>query len=87
MEGLDYMDIFAAVTKFTTICSLLALAAQHNPKVHQINVKTAFLNGELEEEIYLHPPPGFHDNPNIVWRLLQALYGLKQASKVWYDML
>ena len=67
VEGLDYTDTFAPVTKFTTIGSLLALAAQHNLEVHQIVVKAAFLNGELEEEIYLHPPPSFRDNPNIIW--------------------
>ena len=66
VEGLDYTDTFAPVTKFTTIRSLLTLAAQHDLEVHQIDVKAAFLNGELEE-IYLHPPPGFRDNPNIVW--------------------
>ena len=53
VEGLDYMDTFAPVTKFTTICSLLALAAQHDLEVHQIDIKAAFLNGKLEEEIYL----------------------------------
>ena len=87
VEGLNYTDTFAPVTKFTTICSLLALAAQHDLEVHQIDVKAAFLNGELDEEIYLCPPPGFRDNPKVVWRLLHALYGLKQASKAWYDTL
>ena len=67
VEGLDYTDMFAPVTKFMTIRSLLALAAQHDFEVHQIDVKAAFLNGELEEEIYLCPPPGFCDNPNIIW--------------------
>jgi len=87
IEGLDYMDTFAPVTKFTTIRSLLALAAQHNLEVHQVDVKAAFLNGELEEEIYLRPPPGFHDDSKVVWRLQRTLYGLKQASKAWYDTL
>ena len=87
VEGLDYMDTFAPVTKFTTIHSLLALAAQHDLEVHQIDVKVAFLNSELDEEIYLRPPPGFHDNPKVVWHLLHALYGLKQVSKAWYDTL
>ena len=87
VEGLDYTDTFAPVTKFTTIHSLLALAAQHDLEVHQIDVKVAFLNGELDEEIYLCPPPGFHDDPKVIWCLLHALYSLKQASKAWYDML
>ena len=73
IEGLDYTDTFAPITKFTTIHSLLALAAQHNLEVHQIDVKAAFLNGKLEEEIYLRPPPGFRDDPKVVWRLLRAL--------------
>ena len=87
IEGLDYTDMFAPITKFTTIRSLLALAAQHDLKVHQIDIKATFLNGKLEEEIYLHPPPGFCNDPKVVWQLLHALYGLKQASKAWYDML
>ena len=87
IEGLNYTDMFMPITKFTTICSLLALAAQHNLEVHQIDVKATFLNGKLEEEIYHHPPPGFCDDPKVVWQLLHALYGLKQASKAWYDIL
>ena len=72
VEGLDYMDTFAPVTKFTTICSLLALAAQHDLEVHQIDVKAAFLNSELDEEIYLHPLPGFRNDSKVVWCLLHA---------------
>ena len=87
VEELDYTDTFAPVTKFTTIHSLLALAAQHDLEVHQIDVKVAFLNGELDKEIYLCPPPGFRDNPKVIWRLLRTLYSLKQASKAWYDTL
>ena len=87
VEGLDYTDTFAPVTKFTTIRSLLALAAQHDLEVHQIDVKAAFLNSELDKEIYLRPLPGFHNDPKVVWCLLHTLYGLKQASKAWYDTL
>ena len=87
VEGLDYTNMFAPVMKFTTIWSLLALAAQHDLEVHQVDIKVAFLNGELEEEIYLHPPPGFHDDPKVVWHLQHTLYSLKQSLKAWYDML
>jgi len=87
VEGLDYTDTFAPVTKFTTIHSLLALAAQHDLEVHQIDIKAAFLNGKLDEEIYLCPPPGFRNDPKVIWHLLCALYSLKQASKAWYDTL
>ena len=87
IEGLDYMDMFVPVTKFMTIHSLLTLAAQHDLEVHQVDIKAAFLNGELEEEIYLRPPLGFHDNPKVIWCLQHTLYGLKQALKVWYDRL
>ena len=67
IEGLDYMDTFTPVTKFTTIRSLLALAAQHDLEVHQIDIKATFLNRKLEEGIYLCPPPGFCDDPKVVW--------------------
>ena len=87
MEGLDYTDTFAPVTKFTTIHSLLVLAAQHNIKVHQIDVKATFLNGKLEEEIYPHPLPGFCDDPKVIWHPQHTLYSLKQALMAWYDML
>ena len=87
IEGLNYTDTFVPITKFTTIHSLLTLVAQHDLEVHQVDVKAAFLNGELEEEIYLCPPPGFHNNPKVIWHLQCTLYGLKQASKAWYDML
>ena len=86
IEGLDYTNMFTPVTKFTTIHSLLALTAQHDLEVHQVDVKAAFLNGELEE-IYLCPLPGFRDDLSVIWCLQHALYSLKQASKVWYDML
>ena len=85
VQGINYTDTFTPITKFSSICMLLVLAAYYDLEIHQMDVKSAFLNGELEEEIYLHPPPGFHDKPGKVWCLWCALYSLKQASKAWYD--
>ena len=58
-EGLDYFDTYSPVTRITSIRMLIALAAVHDLKIHQMDVKTAFLNGELEEEIYMERPEGF----------------------------
>jgi hypothetical protein len=57
--GVDYNETFAHVTKFTSICCILALATLENMEIHQMDVKTAFLNGELEKEIYMEQPQGF----------------------------
>ncbi|TFY53550.1 hypothetical protein EVJ58_g9393 [Rhodofomes roseus] len=84
VEDVDYDETFAPTTKFSTIRTLLALAAAHDLEIHQMDVKSAFLNGDLDEEIYMACPPGFEDRPDIVWRLRKALYGLKQASRQWY---
>ena len=65
VEGLDYTNMFAPITKLITFQSLLALVAQHNLEAYQVDVKAAFLNGKLEE-IYLCPPLGFHNNPKVV---------------------
>ena len=84
MEGIDYNETFTPVTKFNSIRLLLALAACYDWEIHQMDVKSAFLNGELDEEIYMRPPPGYKAAPDTVWRLKKALYGLKQASQEWY---
>jgi hypothetical protein len=85
IEGLDYDEMFAPVVKFTMIQVLLAISAHLDLKIHQVNIKTAFLNGELKKEIYLKPPPGSNVDKTLVWRLLKPLYGLKQAGRQWYQ--
>ncbi|KAL8109280.1 hypothetical protein AgCh_025395 [Apium graveolens] len=88
-EGMDYDETFAPVIRLEAIIIFLTFAAHSNFKVYQINMKSAFLNGELEEEVYVQQNPGFEDIefPNFVYRLLKALYMLKQAPRAWYDTL
>jgi len=76
-------DIYSPVTRMTTIRILLSLATSYGLLVHQIDVKTAFLNGELGEEIYMEQPEGFvlNGQESKVCKLLKSLYGLKQAPK------
>jgi hypothetical protein len=71
------------------ICFLLAYACSKNIKVYQMYVKSSFLNGELEEEVYIEQPGGFQLSKNIdyVYKLKKALYGLKQAPRAWYSIL
>jgi len=84
--GVDYFDTFAPVARLDTIRLLLALAAQLGWKVYQMDVKSAFLNGFLQEEIYVEQPEGFVEKgkEDKVYRLRKALYGLKQAPRAWY---
>ena len=88
-EGIDYDETFAPVMKFTTFRMLMALAAEKDLELHQVDVKTAFLYGELDEEIYMEQPGVFRENgkEHLVCRLKKALYGLKQAPRCWYEKL
>ncbi|GJU72027.1 retrovirus-related pol polyprotein from transposon TNT 1-94 [Tanacetum coccineum] len=88
-EGIDFEESFALVAILEAIRIFLVFAAHMNMVVYQIDVKTAFLNGNLQEEVYVSQPDGFvdPDNPNHVYKLKKALYGLKQATRAWYDML
>ncbi|GJZ51493.1 retrovirus-related pol polyprotein from transposon TNT 1-94 [Tanacetum coccineum] len=88
-EGIDFEESFAPVVRLEAIRIFLAFAAHMNMVVYQMDVKTAFLNGNLREEVYVSQPDGFvdKDNPNHVYKLKKALYGLKQAPRAWYDML
>ena len=88
-EGIDYEETFAHVARLESIRILLALAASKGFKLFQMDVKSAFLNGFIEEEVYVKQPPGFENPkfPNCVFKLQKALYGLKQAPRAWYDRL
>jgi transposase InsO family protein len=84
-HGIDYEEVYAPVAKFTTLRAILAIAASTDAEIHQMDVCTAFLNGVLQEEVYVQIPPGFdhHGVPGKVWRLHKSLYGLKQSPRTW----
>ena len=85
IHGLDYMDTYAPVTRLETIHLLCALATEKDWEVCHINIKTAYLNGDLDEEVYMEIPEGFDQyNGTKVLLLRKALYGLKQAGRQWY---
>ena len=89
IEGVDFEETFAPVARLESIRIILAFASYMDFKLHQMDVKSAFLNGVLEEEVYVKQPPGFEDfkYPNHVFKLDKALYGLKQAPRAWYERL
>nr|GFB40699.1 retrovirus-related Pol polyprotein from transposon TNT 1-94 [Tanacetum cinerariifolium] len=88
-EGIDFEESFAPVARIEAIHIFIANASSKNMTIYQMDVKTAFLNGELKEEVYVSQPKGFvdPDHPTHVYRLKKALYGLKQAPRAWYDTL
>nr|GEX03183.1 copia protein [Tanacetum cinerariifolium] len=88
-EEIYFEESFAPVSRLEAIRIFLAYATHKNMVVYQMDMKTAFLNGNLPEEVYVNQPDGFvdPDNHNHVYKLKKALYGLKQALRVWYDML
>nr|GEZ62943.1 retrovirus-related Pol polyprotein from transposon TNT 1-94 [Tanacetum cinerariifolium] len=88
-EKINFEESFAHVARLEAIRIFLAYATHKNMVVYQMDVKTAFLNGNLQEEVYVSQPDGFvdPDNPNHVYKLKKALYRLKQAPRAWYGML
>ena len=88
-EGIDYEETFAPVARLEAIRIFLAFAASKGFKLYQMDVKSAFLNGFLEEEVYVKQPPGFESPkfPDRVFKLQKALYGLRQAPRAWYARL
>jgi hypothetical protein len=89
VEGLDFDETYAPVARLESIRILHAYATYHGFKLYQMDVKSAFLNGPIKEEVYVEQPPGFEDSeyPNHVYKLSKALYGLKQAPRAWYECL
>lgn len=85
-ERVDYNEIFSPVVKHTSIRVLLSIVAHHDLELEQLDVKTTFLHGDLDEEIYMHQPEGYkvEDKERQVCRLRKSLYGLKKSPRQWY---
>jgi hypothetical protein len=84
-EGIDYEETFSTIVKWATIRTLFSLAAQNGWKVHQMDVKTYFLNGDLKKNVFMSQPESFvvKGQEQKVCRLIKSLYGLKQAPQAW----
>jgi hypothetical protein len=82
-EGIDYEETFSPVVKFNSIRIIFAIAVNNNLLLHQMDVKTAFLNGNIEEDIYMQQPEGYSNEDGLVCKLQRSLYGLKQSARSW----
>jgi hypothetical protein len=89
VEGLDFGKTYAPIARLEAIRILLAYACAHNIKLYQMDMKSAFLNGYINEIVYVEQPPDFKDEKkhNHVYKLRKTLYGLKQAPRAWYERL
>jgi hypothetical protein len=87
VEGIDYEETFAPISRYTSIRTIIELVASMGWRLHHMDVKATFLNGDIEEEVYIEKPEGFmiHEQKYHVCRLKKALYGLKQAPRAWYE--
>lgn len=88
-EGIDYEETYAPVARLEAIRLLLAFACLADFKLYQMDVKSSFLNGLIQEEVYVDQPPGFEnfEKTNLVFKLKKVLYGLQQAPRAWYERL
>jgi len=86
VQGVDYGETYAPTSHRTTLRAMLSEVAQHDMELRQLDVKTAFLQSELEEEVYVEAPAGF-ETPGSVYRIRRALYGLQQAPRAWHAKL
>jgi hypothetical protein len=83
IPGVDFTETFAPVVRLESVRAALAIAAVEDLEIIQMDIRGAYLNGELKEEIYMRQPPGFEDGTGRVWRLLKTIYGLKQSGREW----
>ncbi|KAH9310100.1 hypothetical protein KI387_038011, partial [Taxus chinensis] len=81
VAGVDYFETFTPIVKMTSIRLTLTITAANRWEVHQMDVKSAFLHGDLEEEIYMEQPLGYVHDPSLICKLKKSLYGLKQAPQ------
>jgi hypothetical protein len=87
VKGLDFDETYAPIARLESIHILVAYATYHGFKLYQMDMKSAFLNGPIKEEVYVEQPPGFEDSeyPTHVYKLSKALYELKQVPRAWYE--
>ena len=87
--GIDFNEMFAPVARMDTVRTVLAIAAQNKWPIYQMDIKSAFLNGYLEEEVYVEKPPGYEvpGQEHKFYRLRKELYGLKQDPRAWYSQI
>ena len=85
VQGLDYNETFTLVARMDSIRLVLAIGASKRWEAHHMDMKSAFLHGDLEEEIYMKQHEGLIDDPSFVCRLRKSMYGLKQAPRAWYS--
>ena len=85
VQGLDYHETFARVAKMDSIGLVFAISASKHWEVHHMDVKSAFLHGDIHEEIYMKHPEGYITDPSLVFKLKKSLYSLKQAPREWYS--
>ena len=86
--GFDYTETFAPTAKWASLRAIFAIAALEDMELESIDISSAFLNGELEEDVYMEQPEGFHQgSPDDYLKLLKGMYGLKQSGRIWHEKL
>jgi hypothetical protein len=85
VEGVDFDQTFAPVAKFSSLRTVFTLTAEHDLELHQMDVKAAYLNTDLKEDLYMQPPPGFEVPEGHVLKLKKGVYGTRQGGHVWYE--
>jgi hypothetical protein len=85
VEGINFNQTFTSMAKFSSLWTIFALVAKHDLELHQMDVKVAYLNADLKEDLYMQPPPGFKVPKGYVLRLKKGVYGTRQGSCIWYE--